>query len=302
MRRAVTVLRALRPHQWTKNLFVFAPVLFEHSFQQGRLLRVAATFAIFCLLASAVYLLNDVHDREADRLHPKKRLRPVASGELSPAVALVLAGALLATGLGWAWGALHNKALTAVLLTYVVVQVAYTYLLKRVVIVDVLCIASGFVLRLLAGATAAWVAQSSWILVCTIFVSLLLALCKRRHEVVSLGDGAVGHRAILADYPEALLDQLIGAAASATLVTYALYTVDKETAAAHGLVWEGRPMPLLALTLPFVIFGVFRYLYLVYRRQEGGSPTVTLLRDRQSLLNGVLYLAAVFTIFRSAGR
>lgn len=293
------ILRALRPHQWTKNLFVFAPILFEHRFEYtGRNLRVLAAFAIFCLLASGIYLVNDVLDREADRHHPRKRLRPIASGEVSVAAAMTLAGALLGGGLAWAHLGIGSLPFTLTCLAYVEIQLLYSMWLKRMVVVDVLCISSGFVLRLLAGGTSAWVAQSAWILVCTIFVSLFLALCKRRHEVTSLGEGAAAHREILAHYPERLLDQLISAAASATLVTYALYTVDEATARAHHLVRGDAALPILAITIPFVIYGVFRYLYLVYRNDAGGSPTVTLLRDVPSLVNGALYLAVVLAIFR----
>ena len=300
--RLPAIVRLLRPHQWTKNLFVFAPLLFEQRFElAGRNLRVVAAFGIFCCLASGIYVLNDVVDREADRLHPRKRARPVASGEIPVSVASMFACALLAGGLAWAHLGLANWPLTAVCCAYVTVQAAYSFGLKRIAIVDVLCISSGFVLRLLAGSTAAWVRPSEWILVCTIFVSLFLALCKRRHEVVTLGDDAAAHRTILADDPPALLDQLIGAAASATLVTYALYTVDERTIRAHHLQWHGREGPFLAATIPFVIFGVFRYLLLVYGREKGGSPTSTLLRDVPSLVNAALYLGAVLTIFRVFG-
>lgn len=292
------LIRALRPHQWTKNLFVLAPVLFEHRFDQvGKNVRALAAFGIFCLLSSAIYLLNDVVDREADRAHPKKRLRPVASGEVPVALALALAGVLAAGAVTWAWAGLHSRGVLLVSIAYLAIQIAYCLAFKRMVVLDVLCIASGFVLRMIAGSSAAWVRQSAWILVCTIFLSLFLALCKRRHEVTSLGEAASGHRATLADYPAALLDQLIAAATSATLVTYALYTVDERTLAMHGFTYNGQPAPVLAATIPFVIYGIFRYLFLVYRRDGGGSPTVTLLGDVPSLVNGVLYLAAVIVLF-----
>ena len=297
------LIRAMRPQQWTKNLFVLAPALFEHRFDQaGKNLRSLAAFGIFCLLASGVYLMNDLSDREADRLHPKKRLRPIASGELPAAVALVASILLIGGAFLWARVGLASNGLTLVCGIYLAVQVAYTVRLKHMVIVDVLCIASGFVLRLLAGTSASWVQQSAWILLCTIFVSLFLALCKRRHEVMSLGTDAAGHRVTLADYPPALLDQLISAATSATIVTYALYTVDPATVAAHGLTLYGKPAPLLAATIPFVIYGVFRYLFLVYRRDEGGSPGTTLLRDVSSIVNGVLYLATVLGLLAVFGR
>jgi 4-hydroxybenzoate polyprenyltransferase len=298
------LVRAMRPRQWVKNLFVLAPLLFAGDLDKaGVVLRALAAFAIFCLLASGVYLVNDVVDREADRLHPTKRLRPIAAGDVGVATALAFAAVLVALAFAWAWFGLASHRVSLVCGVYLAVQVLYSLWLKRVVIVDVMCIASGFVLRLLAGGGAAWVSQSAWILVCTIFLSLFLALCKRRHEVVSLRDDAAAHRAILADYPPALLDQLISAATACILVSYALYTVDQHTAEAHGLTPKGGPPnPILAVTLPFVIFGIFRYLYLVYRREEGGSPTDTLLQDAPTLVNGALYAAVVVAVFHFAAR
>jgi 4-hydroxybenzoate polyprenyltransferase len=294
MSTATALVRAMRPGQWVKNLFVFAPILFANGWHKtGVLLRVSATFAIFCLLASSVYLINDVADAEADRLHPSKRTRPVASGELAAPLAIAVALLLAGSGIGWAYLGLGSRIVTLAGGVYLAVQVAYTYWLKRVVVVDVLCISSGFVLRLIAGADASFVQQSTWILVCTIFLSLFLALCKRRHEVVSLGADASAHRAILADYPPALLDQFISAATACTLVSYTLYTVDPRTATAHGLLRNGEPAPYLAATVPFVVFGVFRYLFLVHRREGGGSPTSTLLRDVPMVVNALLYAAAV---------
>jgi 4-hydroxybenzoate polyprenyltransferase len=304
------LVRAMRPRQWTKNLFVFAPLLFSHDWhKEGKVLRTAATFAIFCLLSSGVYLMNDLADREADRLHPKKKTRPIAAGEVGVGAAAAAAVVLVLGALAWARFGLASNRVPAVCATYLVIQVLYTFWLKRVVIVDVMCIASGFVLRMIAGGTAAWVTASAWILVCTIFVSLFLALCKRRHEVVSLKDDAARHRAILADYPPALLDQLIAVATACILVTYALYTVDPRTAEAHSLYLDalkpdGKPQesPILAVTLPCVIFGIFRYLYLVYRREGGGSPTETLLKDAPTLVNGALYAALVVAVFHFAAR
>ena len=297
MKTAAALVRCMRPGQWVKNLFVFAPVLFANDWhKEGVLLRVTATFAIFCMLASSIYLLNDVADAGADRLHPKKRTRPVASGELPAAVAIGAAVLLAAGGLAWVRLGLESRNVMYVCGSYLAIQVAYTYVLKRVVIVDVLCISSGFVLRMIAGSTASWVRQSTWILVCTIFLSLFLALCKRRHEVVSLGDDAAAHRAILADYPPALLDQLISAATACTLVSYTLYTVDPRTAEAHKLMHGKEPMAYLAVTVPFVVFGLFRYLFLVHRRDGGGSPTTTLVRDVPMIVNGVLYAATVAAV------
>lgn len=305
MSAALDIVRALRPRHWVKNLFVFAPFFFSEGWTKGGPFeRVVKTFAIFCLLSSAVYLLNDVLDREADRVHPQKRHRPVASGRVPVPLALTVSALLMAGALAWIAApgpfGLHSKQVFAACGAYLAIQIAYSVWLKRVVILDVMCIASGFVLRLLAGGEAAWVPQSPWILVCTIFLSLFLALAKRRHEVVTLGADAHAHRAILADYPPALLDQLISAATACTLVTYTLYTVDPRTAVAHGLVHDGQPAAWLALTVPFVVFGVFRYLYIVYRRDGGGSPTDTVLRDAQLLAACALYAATVLAVFSLA--
>jgi 4-hydroxybenzoate polyprenyltransferase len=305
MTALVGLVRGMRPRQWVKNLFVLAPLLFAGDLdKEGVVRRALGAFVIFCLLASGVYLINDVHDREADRRHPTKRLRPVAAGEVPPGLAAFVGAALILGALAWArFGLEANRLAMLSFEAYVFIQFLYTWWLRRVVIVDVLCISSGFVLRLLAGGSATFVEQSAWILVCTIFLSLFLALCKRRHEVTSLGDDAAAHRAILADYPPALLDQLISAATACILVTYALYTVDPRTAAAHDLyLANGHPSPALAVTLPFVIFGIFRYLFLVYRREEGGSPTDTLLKDAPTLVNAALYAAAVVAVFRFASR
>jgi 4-hydroxybenzoate polyprenyltransferase len=308
MKALAGLVRAMRPRQWVKNLFVLAPLLFAGDLDKGGVvLRALAAFAIFCLLASGVYVVNDVVDREADRLHPKKRLRPIASGDVAVPTALAFAAALIVGAFTWAWLGLASPRVSLVCGVYLTIQVLYSLWLKRVVIVDVMCIASGFVLRLLAGGSATWVKQSAWILVCTIFLSLFLALCKRRHEVVSLRGDAAAHRAILAEYPSKLLDQLISAATACILVTYALYTVDPGTARAHQLYvvlpnGERQPSPILAVTLPCVIFGIFRYLFLVYRREEGGSPTDTLLEDVPTLVNGFVYAAVVVAVFHFAAR
>jgi len=300
--KAPALLRALRPGQWAKNVFVLTPALFA-----GRLgdpdtaLRVALAVAVFCCASSAVYLLNDVLDREADRVHPKKRKRPIAAGELSVGVALGV-GALLAAGsLVGAGLALADGSVVAVIGIYLAIQALYSWRLKHLVVVDVLCIASGFVLRLLAGGFAADVAQSRWILACTIFVSLFLALCKRRHEVVSLGDDAGLHRPSLHQYSAAFLDQTISALTAATLVGYTLYTVDDRTARVHGFDMTGDSLPPLLITVPFVVYGLFRYLYLVQRGDGGGSPTATLLRDPPSVVNGALYLVVTLVTLRIFG-
>ncbi len=290
------LLRALRPQQWVKNVFVLAPAAFGQRFDETSIARVGVAFGLFCAASSAVYLLNDVRDRDVDRLHPEKRRRPIAAGELGIPAALLSAAVLAAVALGGAWFGLGSAATTLVLAAYVAIQVAYSLGLKRVVVVDVLAIASGFVLRLLAGGCAADVPQSQWILVCTIFVALFLALCKRRHEVVPLGIDAAEHREILADYPVALLDQLISALTAATIVGYTLYTVDARTARVYGLAHDGEAPPWLLATVPFVVYGLFRYLFLVHRRDGGGSPGETIGRDAPSIVNLLLFGATFLVI------
>jgi len=279
---------SLRPQQWTKNLVVFAALLFGRQLLDGTaVLRALVAFGVFCALSGVVYLVNDVFDREQDRRHPIKRTRPIASGALQPgtaiAIAVVLsAGALLvAFGLGPAFGTASA--------TYLALLAAYSVVLKHLVILDVIVIALGFVLRAAGGALAIGVPISHWLLVCTILLALFLALAKRRHELVLLADDATSHRRILREYSPYLLDQMIGVVTASTLMGYALYTVSPETIEKFG-------SDRLLLTLPFPIYGIFRYLYLVHQKQGGGSPAEMLLEDRPLLLCVALWAAAVVVI------
>jgi len=267
---ARALLTAMRPLQWSKNLFVFAGLVFAEKLANPALAgRSAAAFAVFCALSSATYLVNDVCDIERDRLHPRKRLRPVASGHLSAPAALVSAAVLTAGGLAGA--ALLGRETLAVAGGYWLLMLAYTLALKREVLLDVFTIAAGFVLRAVAGAVAISVSISPWLIVCATLLALLLALCKRRAELVALPD-AEAHRGVLAHYTTALLDQLIAIVAASTAVAYLLYAFQSETANRHAaLIW----------TAPFVLYGLFRYLYLVYVRGQGESPETTILRDPQ---------------------
>jgi len=282
------LLLTLRPEQWTKNLLVFAGVMFG-----GRLLDVSAlwaaiaTFAVFCALSSAVYIFNDIADREADRQHPLKSSRPIAAGDLSPAAA-ALAGAVLA-GAALAVATIMTPRLGLVAAAYLVLLLLYSAALKHFVIVDVLVIAGGFVLRAVAGAVAVAVPISHWLLVCTTLLALFLALSKRRHELTLLGEGAVGHRRILEEYSPYLLDQMIAVVTASTLVAYTLYTTDAETAARLGTT-------RLGLTIPFVLYGIFRYLYLVHQKRGGGSPSTMLVTDRPLLACVALWAASVAVI------
>jgi 4-hydroxybenzoate polyprenyltransferase len=281
----------LRPGQWTKNLLVFAGLIFGMQlFVPSALIRAMTAFAIFCGLSGAVYLVNDIADRESDRQHPLKAQRPIASGALAVSTAwragLVVAAAAL-TGsavLGWRFAAVGVAFLT--------LQALYSGLLKHIVIIDVLTLATGFVLRAIAGAVAVDVEISHWLLVCTILLALFIALAKRRHEIVLLAGGAIGHRPILGEYSAYLLDQMISVVTASTLITYIFYTVSPETQEKFGTPW-------LDLTIPFPLYGIFRYLYLVHQREGGGSPADLLLTDRPLLMCVALWaLAVVLIIYR----
>ena len=291
---ASSLLVSLRPDQWTKNLIVFAALIFARRLLDPAALALAsAAFLIFCALAGSVYLINDVSDREADRQHPQKQRRPIASGALSPATALVWAGGLSVAAVASAIALKPIFGLVAV--AYLALFVWYTRLSKHIVILDVMSIAVGFVLRAVAGGVVIGVPVSDWLLVCTMLGALFLGLAKRRHEITLLTDGAKGHRKILEEYDPYLLDQMIAVVAAATLVTYIIYCASPETHAYFGT-------DLLVLTTPFPIYGLFRYLYLVHRKQGGGNPSDMLLQDRS--LQGCVALwglAVVVIIYRPFG-
>jgi 4-hydroxybenzoate polyprenyltransferase len=281
-------LLALRPEQWVKNFVVFAALLFGQKLTDpGAVQRSVAAFVIFCALSGAVYLLNDLRDLERDRLHPAKRNRPLASGSLSPAAAWVAAlilgagslgvSVLLPAGFLWCAGA------------YLALNLAYSFGLKNVVILDVLAVAAGFVLRAVAGALVIPVEFSQWLLLCTLLLALFLVAGKRRNELTLLDAEASNHRASLGEYSIGFLDQMITVVLSATLVAYCLYVMSDDVAAKLGT-------PALPLTVPFVVYGIFRYLYLIHHRREGGSPTRTLFTDKPLLLDVALWALCVVVI------
>jgi 4-hydroxybenzoate polyprenyltransferase len=284
----VALLKAMRPQQWTKNILLFAALLFSQNlFHWRETVLVCAACAVFCLLSSGVYLFNDLLDIESDRIHPLKRHRPLASGALPVPVGIAACVSLSVGALAAAFWLSTPFAWTAV--AYFLLQVAYTVRLKHVVILDVGCIAAGFVLRAVAGGQVIAVTISSWLLICAMLLSLFLALGKRRHELLLLEDGATAHRRILGEYTIDLLDQMISIVTAATVVCYTFYTVAPETVAKFGTT-------RLVFTVPFVLYGIFRYLYLIHRRQMGGSPEKALLNDGASLVNLALYGLAVIVI------
>jgi 4-hydroxybenzoate polyprenyltransferase len=295
-RSAVALLAAsLRPGQWTKNLFVLAGLLFgRRMLDPDSILLAASAFVIFCALSSAVYLFNDVMDREADRVHPLKSARPIASGALAAAIATSAAVALGAGGIAAA--VLLRPMLGVVAAAYVALLMLYSVFLKHMVIVDVLTIAAGFVLRAVAGALAVSVPISHWLLVCTTLLALFLALSKRRHELTILAGDATEHRRILQEYSPYLLDQMVGVVTASTLVAYAIYATSTETAERLGT-------DRLGLTIPFVLYGIFRYLYLVHQKRGGGSPAELLLADRPLLLCvGLWGICVVLILYTPLGR
>ena len=284
---------SLRPHQWTKNLMVFAaPALSKHLFEWGPLEKSVLAFVIFCALSGTVYLLNDVADLERDRLHPRKRLRPIASGALSPRAAALLALVLGLASLGLS--ALLGLPFVLCAGLYLALNVLYSFRLKEIVILDVLSVSLGFVLRAVAGGVAIGVLVSDWLLVCTLLLAMFLALAKRRHELVSLTTSATGHRKILAEYSPYLLDQMISVVTASCLTAYAFYTMAPDTVQKYRT-------EKLAWTIPFVLYGIFRYLYLVHQKEQGGSPTDILVTDRPLLLNVFLWAMALLWIVYTAG-
>ena len=290
----MSVLVSLRPEQWTKNFIVFAALIFARRLLDPAAVALAlAAFLTFCGLSGAVYLFNDVSDRESDRRHPLKSRRPIASGVLSAESALGWAAALTGAGLGLAFWLQPGFGWTA--FAYVVLQAAYSRWLKHIVILDVMAIAAGFVLRAVGGGLVISVPVSDWLLVCTILLALFLAFSKRRHELTLLAAGAAGHRRILEEYDPYLLDQMIAVVAASTLVAYIIYCLSSETAERFGTRW-------LVLTVPFPIYGIFRYLYIVHRKDGGGNPSAMLLKDRPLLACVALWgLTVVAIIYRPFG-
>jgi 4-hydroxybenzoate polyprenyltransferase len=284
---------SLRPEQWTKNLIVFAALIFgQRLFDTAAAGRSVAAFFVFCALSGVVYLLNDVSDREADRQHPLKRHRPIAAGDVSPSSALIVAAVIAVGALGAAFWL--SAAFGWIAVAYLALFVAYTRVLKHVVILDVLTIAIGFVIRAAAGAAAIAVPMSQWLLVCTILLALFLGLSKRRHELTLLAESASGHRKILEEYNPYLLDQMIGVVTASTLVAYIIYCTSPETTDKFGTA-------NLVLTTPFPIYGIFRYLYLVHQR-GAGSPSEVLLTDRPLVACIALWgLAVIAIIYRPFG-
>ena len=284
----IDLLQALRPYQWTKNALVFAALVFAQDLgDPGKVLLAVGAFVVFCAASSSVYLFNDIADRERDRRHPVKRDRPIAAGRVSVGTAAAVAAVLAAGAMAGAWAV--NAQLATVIGAYLLLQLAYNLGLKSLPIVDALCVASGFLLRAIAGAVAIDEPMSSWLLICTSFASVFISFAKRRHEFSTLMDKATSHRESLSGYTATTLDQFLVISAGATLLSYALYTTDVETVTKFG---DNR----LLLTLPLVMYGLFHYLDLVQRGEATGDPSLALVRDKPLLITVGLYALLVVVL------
>lgn len=284
-----SILKVLRPKQWIKNLLLFAGIIFSENLHNPKmLLNSTLGFIFFCMLSGAVYIINDIRDVESDRQHPRKRQRPIASGELAISTAQIVASILVIIALIGSFAINLTFGLFA--LGYFVLQNLYSFFLKHVVIVDILVVAIGFVLRALAGIEAiripgAVVPVTPWFIVVTFFLALFIVICKRRHELILLEENASVHRPVLEEYSSAFIDQMISVVTSATVISYALW-------AAIGYTRKQN----MIYTLPFVLYGIFRYLYIAYQKEEGGAPEITLLTDKPLLIDVFLWGLTVLAL------
>jgi len=282
------ILISLRPRQWIKNSLVFAGIIFSQQLTNLPLLgKTLLTFVIFCLLSGSLYLINDLFDREQDLLHPRKRKRPIPTKQLSPDLAGAFAISLTVGMTSVAF--LLSPTLGLIALVYTFLNLMYSLYLKRIIILDVLTVSLGFILRALAGTVVIGVEISSWLLICTALLALFLSLSKRRQELTLLENNASAHRTILKEYTPYLLDQMLAMVTSAILVAYALYTISLETV----LRFQTRN---LTYTLLFVIYGIFRYLYLIHQKNLGGNPEEILFTDKPLLINVLLWLGSIIII------
>ncbi len=287
------LLRAMRPRQWIKNAFVFTALVFSAErlwLFPEKVLVVMAAFAVFCMAASAIYLVNDLVDIEKDRAHPRKCQRPLASGKLSPIVAMLTAVLLVVIALPLAYVIDPDAGFLLVILSYIGIQgLLYTYWLKNIVILDIITIAAGFVLRAVGGAVVLNITMTPWLLICMGLLALFLGIGKRRHELVLLQHGAGDHRRILKEYSIPMLDQMISIVTASIVMAYSMTTFSAPVA-------PKDPYPVLLLTVPFVVYGIFRYLYLIYQRDGGGAPEELVLKDAPLAISILLWGLSVLVI------
>ncbi len=297
----IELIRLMRPRQWTKNILLFAGIVFSHQFTDPKMLAVSTmAFAICCCLSAAVYIINDLMDREADKLHPVKRNRPLAAGTVSTfsaivlAVFLVLAGLLSAFSLPNGFSLQNPFGQTA--LCYFAITCLYSLWIKRVAMADIILLALGFVLRAMAGVFVLRGLQpdipiTPWFILCVFFLALFVVTCKRRNELLSMHDEAASHRRVLEDYTPDILNLLIAVCTACTLLAYALYLTTE--------IDKGSIDIRMAATFPFVLYGIFRYIHLVYKKSEGGEPETLILKDKPLLLNTMIWLVLVVLLYKN---
>jgi 4-hydroxybenzoate polyprenyltransferase len=288
MKNSFELLRLMRPYQWVKNAFVFTGLLFGHAWHDPKLvMQVVMAFVAFCLVSSAIYTINDIVDLEQDRHHPKKSMRPLASGTVSISSAFMLATVLAMLGLVLAYRA--SPTVLIILVVYALMNIAYSLRLKHVVILDVFIIATGFMLRILAGTLGVGIPPSQWLLLCGLMVTLFLGFTKRRAEIIALTDDKNAHRKVLEHYSPVLLDKMIGITAAGLIMSYSLYTMNPDTIRTHGTA-------NLIYTVPFVMYGIFRYIYLLHHQSRGGDPSHDLVRDHHLLIVVGAWLVATILL------
>lgn len=284
------ILRTARVYHWVKNLVIFAALVFAQKYTDpGSVLLALRGFLAFCLASSSIYFFNDIADRKQDQLHPAKRNRPISSGKISPGFAWAMAIVLFAMAFVLSVSISHS--FMYYFFFYIILNIAYSLGLKNLVIIDVMVLATGFVIRAVAGAVAIEVPISSWLLVCTILLALFLGFAKRRHELIFLGEDAARHRQALAHYSPKFIDQMISVVTSSTVVAYTFYTLSPEIKEKFGT-------DSLVLTVPFVLYGIFRYLYLVHQKDEGGNPTLLMVTDIPLLVCVALWIVSVVIILQ----
>lgn len=287
------LFKTMRPHQWIKNIFVFTAIAFSEQrlwTDADKLLITIAAFGVFCMAASAIYLINDLVDIEKDRAHPRKRNRPLAAGKITPTQATIAAILLICTSIPLSYIIDPDLGFLTNLVIYVIVQgVLYSYWLKNVVIFDILTVTAGFVLRAVAGAAVLNITITPWLLVCMGLLALFISIGKRRHELVLLEQGAGEHRRILAEYSVPMLDQMMSIVTASIIMTYSMTTFSAPAV-------PREPYPALMITIPFVVYGIFRYIYLIYQRDGGGSPDEMVVKDLPLALDIILWALTVLLI------
>ena len=288
--KILSILSTFRPHHWVKNLIIYAPVFFSGRFTQANLMyKATLAFICFCIISSAIYIINDVCDKSEDQWHTNKRRRPIANGDISSHTAIAMSIILIIIGLSLT--AFLNRFVLIYLLAYIIINIAYSLVLKHIAIIDVLTISLGFVLRILTGGVAVSVEPSYWLVLCTVMISIFLGFTKRRVELVSVTNEQNNSRPVLNDYSVTFLDHVISIVTGATILAYALYTVDQHTQKLLGT-------NSMFLTLPFVIYGLLRYIYIIYHLKKETEPVDTLIRDIPSVLNFLLWAVTSLIIVK----